>query len=90
MRFDPEVTNGQALADGITGLGYPARHLSTVVSGGAGGGNGNSNGGASSLSLEVMGVAGPGGVAKVRMERKSVDMWTERDGMRWDGIGWNG
>ena len=64
MRFDPDLTNGQELADGITGLGYPTRHLSTVLSGDGDGGAK----GAAAVTLEVSGVAGPEGITNVSVE----------------------
>lgn len=67
MRFDPDVTGGQELADGITGLGYPTRHLSSTVLSGDGG-DGDAKGGAAAVTLEVLGVAGPEGIASVSVE----------------------
>lgn len=67
IRFDPDLTNGQDLADGITGLGYPTRHLSTVVSGD---GDGDANG-AAAVTLEVLGVAGPECISNVRRLRRA-------------------
>ncbi|CAN0453266.1 unnamed protein product, partial [Hapterophycus canaliculatus] len=67
VRFSPEATSGQELADGITGLGYPARHVSTTVPSGDGTNHGKGEGGAgaSDITLEVVGVVGPACVAKV-------------------------
>ncbi|CAN0044291.1 unnamed protein product, partial [Ectocarpus sp. 8 AP-2014] len=59
VRFDPGTTNGQELADGITGLGYPTRHLSTTVLTGAGAAGGKGVPGASDITVEVFGVSGP-------------------------------
>lgn len=71
VRFDPRVMDGQRLAEGITGLGYPSRHLSTtVVSDGEGGGQGGQGTGDARgeerVSLEVSGVFRPACVAEVR------------------------
>lgn len=71
MRFDPRVMDGQRLAESITGLGYPSRHLSTtVVSDGEGDGQGREGTGNARgeeiVSLEVSCVFRPACVAEVR------------------------
>lgn len=65
------MIDGQRLAESITGLGYPSRHLSTtVVSDGEGGGQGRGGTGRARgeemVSLEVSGVFRPACVAEVR------------------------
>ncbi|CAN0118627.1 unnamed protein product, partial [Ectocarpus fasciculatus] len=65
VRFDPGTTNGQELADGITGLGYPTRHLSTTVLTGDGAAGGKGAAGASDFILEVFGVSGPESVSNL-------------------------
>ncbi|CAN0357323.1 unnamed protein product, partial [Ectocarpus sp. 6 AP-2014] len=65
VRFDPGTTNGQELADGITGLGYPTRHLSSTVLTGAGAAGGKGVPGASDITVEVFGVSGPESVSNL-------------------------
>lgn len=65
VRFNPTLTDVETLADGITSLGYTARHLSTSFPGQRGGESGGVESGRT-ISVQVTGIRGPECVAKVR------------------------
>lgn len=69
VRFDPTLTKGEAIAEGVTSLGYGTRHLSTSFPGegvASREGTGDKPGARGTISLEVSGMRGPGCVSKVR------------------------
>ena len=65
VRFDPDVMDGQRLAQSITELGYRSRHLSTAFVS-AGEGSQADDAGEQCVSLEVSGVFESACVARVR------------------------